>query len=328
MPDAPQTPRAPVRRLEELLGIVEKHGLHALGEEQLLELGRVFRRSSALLARARTAGLHGPDVEALNRLLARAYPLVHTLPARKVPSVFAFLFNELPSTLRREARVIGLAWAVFFIGCLVGLVVSLIYPDQAADVLLGPGWGEGLHQVATRHENNADWLPDAERPQASAQIMTNNIQVAIMAFALGMLLCLGSLYIIAFNGVMLGACAVAVHQAGTDLYFWSFVVPHGVIELPAIMISGAAGLIIGYAIIAPGRLYRAEAVKQATRRAIPLVMGVVLMLITAGLIEGFFSPRVDVEPVVKIAVGCFELTCLLVWVGLGGRLQETIQMAG
>src|SRR5207249_4037029 len=100
--------------------------------------------------------------------------------------------------------------------------------------------------------------------------------------------------------------------------FWGFVLPHGVLEIPAILIAGAAGLVIGYAIIAPGRLYRADALRLAMRRAIPLVLGVMILLVMAGLIEGFFSPIAEIEPAKKMAVALFNLFCLVSWLGLGG----------
>ncbi|MBM3460971.1 MAG: stage II sporulation protein M [Armatimonadetes bacterium] len=308
---------SPARRLDELLARIEGRPLSSLPDDDLLELGRVYRRASALLARARTAGVGGSDVEHLNRLVARAYPLVYAAPPRGSAGVADFLLNEFPRAFRRERRFIAVSVGIFLLGVLVGACALFVRPDSA-DALLGKGWNEALEHIAERHEGAKDWLPRLERPSASAGIMTNNIRVAINAFALGTLACLGSLYIMGYNGVMMGAVAVAVNQRGTDLNFWSFVVPHGSLEIPAILISGAAGMIIGYAFIAPGRLYRRDAVKLAARRAVSLLFGVVVLLVVAGLVEGFFSPSPDVGPVVKLLVGGMLFTLLCLWLS-GGR---------
>jgi len=310
--------RSAVRRLEDLLDRMQSR---SLADEELLELGRAYRRSAALLARARTAGLHGQDTEQLNRLLARAYPLLYAAPPRKLGSVRAFLLDEFPRAFREEWRFVMASTAVLLIGAVVGAVAIAIRPENA-DFVLGVGWRDALESIAQRHEGNKDWLPEIMRPQASVQIMTNNIKVAFNAFALGILLCIGTLYFMAYNGVMLGAVAVVVHQHGTDLGFWSFVAPHGVLEIPAILIAGAAGMIIGYALIAPGRLYRKDALKLAARRAVRLILGVVILLIVAGIIEGFLSPNPDIPPASKMAFASLAFTTLCVWLTFGGRVQD------
>lgn len=317
---APSPGLLAVRQLETLVTRVRKSGMKSLSEDELLDLGRVYRRAGAMLARARTAGLRGGDVESLNRLMAAAYPLVHP-PTERHGSVWEFLLYEFPRTFRREFKVIMLATLVFFLGALGGAIAVSCNAD-AAEIALGSGWHDTLERVAERHENNQDWLPELQRPLASAGIMTNNIRVAMLAFASGILLCLGSFYLLAYNGLLIGAIAVVVHQHNVDAAFWGFVAPHGVVEIPAILVSAAAGLIIGHAFISPGRQYRGVAVRQAARRAVPLLIGVVIMLIEAGIVEGFLSPRIDLEPPVKFAIALFIFTLLVTWLIIGGRHAE------
>lgn len=318
---------SPVRQLENFVDRVRRGGLRALSEDELLEFGRAYRRAGALLSRARTAQVGAGEIESLNRLLAAAYPLVHTQTERRSHSVIEFLVDEFPRTFRRELKVIVLATAIFVLGVLFGVTAVAWNPDMA-DILLGTGWHKMLEQVAERHVDNQDWLPEILRPVASAQIMINNIKVAVLAFATGVLCCLGSFYVLFYNGLLMGAVGVVVHQRAVDEAFWGFVIPHGVVEIPAILMSAAAGLIIGYGFIAPGRAWRSTAVRLAARRAVPLLIGVVIMLVEAGLVEAFISPRTDIEPPLKMALGGLIFACLVAWLAFGGRTARSQEENG
>lgn len=311
---------SPARRLEALLARVSAGGLRALGEDEVLELGRSYRRTAALLARARTAGVSAGDVQHLNRLLSRAYPLVHAHRSGPRGSFTRFVLHEFPQAIRREARFIVAATLLFLLGAAAGALLVEVDPEMP-DVLLGPGWKQGLQEVAERHVVDQDWMPASIRPQTSFGIIANNVRVSFMAFASGVPLCLGSAYVLGFNGIMLGAVTVVVHRNAADLNFWSFVAPHGVTELTAIMIAGGAGLVMGYALLAPGRLTRRTALQEAGRRAAPLLMGVVVMLVVAGIIEGFLSPvpSAQIPPPIKLAFAAVSAGVLAAWFGLGGR---------
>ncbi len=147
-------------------------------------------------------------------------------------------------------------------------------------------------QLIQQVEEGKVWFDSilAVRPLASSMIMTNNISVCFLSFALGITFGLGTIYLMAFNGLMLGALAGLCYTNGLGIPFWSFVLPHGVIELTAIFISGGAGLLLGTALWVPGDLSRKEALTQRGRQAGLLVIGCVPLLIVAGIIEGFFSP--------------------------------------
>ncbi|NDD27658.1 MAG: stage II sporulation protein M [Proteobacteria bacterium] len=212
--------------LERYLSRLNASGLKSLSGRELLDLGRAWRRCGALLSRARSAGLEGPNFEALNRLLARVYPLVQRPVERRSSSAFDLIARDFPRAVRREVRVIALATIVLLIGALVGAAVAALNHDMT-DVVLGSGWADALDKVATRHVGDADWMPVETRPFESARIMTNNLRVAITAFGLGVILCLGSFWVLYFNGLMLGAVAIVVHQRGVDAPFWGFVAPHG-----------------------------------------------------------------------------------------------------
>lgn len=152
----------------------------------------------------------------------------------------------------------------------------------------------------------------------SAMIVANNVKVAIMAFAGSVTLGVLTLYIIAYNGLMLGGLGALFANAGFGYDFWATIAPHGVIELTAIQIAGAAGLLIAAGVLYPGRLRRRDAIAANSRRAGTLILGVASMLIAAGTIEGFISPQ-PWPPNTRIAIGAVSAAALLLYFGFCGR---------
>jgi uncharacterized membrane protein SpoIIM required for sporulation len=149
----------------------------------------------------------------------------------------------------------------------------------------------GPQMVATieRHEM---WTHSilSIKPQASSSIMTNNLSVAFITFALGISAGIGTLYMLFFNGLMLGVIGAACWFSDMSIPLWSFVAPHGVLELPAIFIAGGAGLRLAQALLFPGVRSRRDALALGGSEAVKLLLGVIPMLIVAGLLEAFFSP--------------------------------------
>jgi uncharacterized membrane protein SpoIIM required for sporulation len=141
-------------------------------------------------------------------------------------------------------------------------------------------------------QNGRTWtdIQPAMRPGMATLIFTNNIQVAFFAFAGGVLFALGTVYVLVTNGLLLGGVLGAAQYYGVTPLLLAFISPHGYLELTCIVIAGAAGLMMGDALLRPGLLMRREAVARAARRAVELVMGAAPVLIAAGLIEGFVSP--------------------------------------
>jgi uncharacterized membrane protein SpoIIM required for sporulation len=146
-----------------------------------------------------------------------------------------------------------------------------------------------------------DIQPDV-RPGMATLIFTNNIQVAFLAFSGGVLVGLGTVYVLVSNGLALGGVLGAAQFYGVAPLLWSFISPHGYLELTCIVIAGAAGLMLGDALLRPGLLLRREALAQAARQAVELVVGAAPVLVVAGLIEGFVSPS-ELPVAVKLAFG-------------------------
>jgi uncharacterized membrane protein SpoIIM required for sporulation len=156
------------------------------------------------------------------------------------------------------------------------------------------------------------------KPLASSGIMTNNLSVAFSMFALGITGGLGTLWMLAVNGLLLGVLGAATARAGMALQLWSFVAPHGVLELPAIFIAGGAGLEIARGLLFPGLLSRRDSLETAGGRAARLLLGTIPMLVIAGLIEGFFSP--SAAPVaMKFGLAGVLFAALMTYLFLTGR---------
>jgi uncharacterized membrane protein SpoIIM required for sporulation len=147
-------------------------------------------------------------------------------------------------------------------------------------------------QLIQKVEGGEVWFDSvlAVKPLASSMIMTNNISVSFLAFAMGMTFGLGTLYLMVFNGLMVGTLGGLCYTHGLSVPFWSFVLPHGVIELSAIFMAGGAGFLLGGALLFPGDLPRKDALLKRARQAGRLILGCVPLLVIAGLVEGFFSP--------------------------------------
>jgi len=309
--------RAQWERLAELVTRASRlHGLRGLSEDELLEFGRLYRRAASELSHARAYGLDAAELEYLNWLVGRAYGLLYVSESSGWAGVGRFFGAELPQMLRRHGRIIALAAGLFFGAAIIGALLTLLRPDLFE--LISPQLAAGVDSIAQRHQGGANWLPADFRPIASSFIMVNNVQVSFMAFSTGILLGLGTILVLIANGFVLGALAAGVSRTDAAVYFWAFVAPHGVIELPAIIISAAAGLLLGFAIVAPGEHTRVDALRVAGHQAAVLMLGVIVFLAVAGLVEGLFSPAVTPPAVKFVAAGALA-TGLCSYVLLAGR---------
>ena len=274
--------------MERLLHSLEKGKGRTLQPSDLPVVGRLYREATADLARLQAfqqeASLPVELLDYLNHLVARAHGQIYRSPTPGWTQLWKFLRLTFPQTFRATASFTIVALAIFLLGCLYGFVAGLV--DDTFIPLVAPP--HLIQQV----EGGKVWFDSilAVSPLASSKIMTNNISVTFLAFALGITFCLGTVYIMAFNGLLLGTLAALCHLHGLSVDFWSFVLPHGVIELTAIFIAGGGGLLLGSALIVPGDLSRKEALIQRGRKSVQLILGCIPLLIFAGVVEGFFSP--------------------------------------
>ena len=273
----------------------------------------MYRQTAADLASAREHPGSSDLARYLNRLLGTAHNMIYAAPPARLSSAVAFFVRTVPEVFCATWRYTAAAAALFAAGALAGLALSLTDPGFERFVL----GGEMMDTIGRGQMWTHSIL--AMKPLASSAILTNNLSVALSAFATG-ILGIGTIYFMAFNGLMIGVIGVACHRAGMSLSLWSFVAPHGALELPAIFIAGGGGLLLARCLLLPGTLPRREYLAAAAGSATRLLLGVFPLLIVAGLIEGFISPG-GLPPPLKLLIGASLFTLLALYLA-SGRSRE------
>ncbi len=277
-------------RLELLLSRVGRRGLRQLDADELFELGRLYRWATSDLAYAQGHAFDAQLLQYLNRLTARAHAYVYGSTVESGRARIArFFTHTFPQEFRASWPYIGICIALTVLWASVAFVVVQHNPADANALL--PDWLVPPPLTKSLHDSNFAFGPERSA-EISSFIITNNIRVAILTFAAGIVtLGIFTIYLIVFNALMLGALGALYTQAGFGPDFWATIAPHGFIELTAIQIAGGAGLLVAAGVLLPGRLRRRDAIVRNGRRAGVLIGGVIAMLCIAGIIEGFFSPR-------------------------------------
>lgn len=271
-------------RLEALLEQSRKHGVRALARSELRELGLLYRQAASDLSTLREDSSAQHFARYLNQLLGRAHNTIYSGSKSSASALVRFYTRDYPRIFRTTLPYTLTALGLFALGALLGLLLTTSRPEFMHSVL-------GPHMIETL-ERREMWTHSilSMKPVASSSIMTNNLSVSFVAFAAGITGGLGTIYLLAMNGVLLGVISAACWLTGMSLPFWSFVAPHGVLELPAIFIAGGAGLRLAHGLLFPGSLLRRDSLAVAGGEAVRMVVGVIPMLILAGIVEGFISP--------------------------------------
>jgi len=309
------THQASWQALSTLLDRAEKN-VRTLSPAEIEQLGQLYRVASSDLALALRDFPQHQLTGYLNQLVARGHAVIYRAEPMVGKRIFGFFTHTYPGIFRRMLRFIGVSALLFWIPAIIALAAVLAQVDNARWLL--PDGGQSIQPVL---ESGKLWteIPINERPYTSSFIMQNNIQVAILAFGGGLLAGILTLWVIVSNGLMLGATlGLTLHYSlGFDLL--TFIIGHGVIELSVIIMAGGAGLMLGWAIIHPGALRRADALRAAASQAIYLIIGSVPFLFIAGAIEGFISPNDSIPWFVKWLVGLLSGAALYAYLLLSGR---------
>jgi uncharacterized membrane protein SpoIIM required for sporulation len=285
------------QRLEDLLKLLDSASLGRLNKDEVRELGRIYRRTASDLAIARAESRDPRLVNYLNSLVIRAHGRIYRADAQGGKRIRLFFTHELPQTFRRTWRYTLLAFLVFTIFGALSFVATHYDPEFSELVGVNPAFRE------TFIETKTPWWEDLNESnqEGASFIMTNNIMVTIYTFAFGALCGIGTLFYLAFNGAYIASVLALTYRAGFGNDLVTFMVAHGVVELSCIFIAGGAGLLVGSAILMPGDLTRADALKTRGMEAVRLMIGVALLLVVAGIIEGFVSPA-PIDPRIKYSV--------------------------
>ncbi len=293
-------------RLAALLAQSDSSGLGQLSRAELQELALLYRQAAADLsvlrqdATSRTYALH------LNQLLARAHHIIYSGRKTNFLTLFRFLRDDYPAIFQRQLASVAASVLVFVFFGLLGAALTTARPEFMRHFL-------GPRMIATM-ERHTMWTESvvSVAPLASSAILTNNLSVSFVTFASGITFGLGTFLILFENGMMIGVIGAACHHYDMSLALWSFVAPHGSLELPAILIAGGAGFRLGRAMLFPGALRWRDSVARGGIEASRLVSGIIPLLVIAGLLEGFFSPS-QAPAWLKFTVGGLLFALLNLW---------------
>jgi uncharacterized membrane protein SpoIIM required for sporulation len=281
---------------------------------------RLYRRICQHLALARDRA-YGPDlVDRLNALALRGHHRLYGTRGLAGNRLADFYLRHFPRCVRDERRLVFWA-ALLFFGPLAALGVAVQIDPDLVHYVLDP------RQMAAFQEMYHPANPRPGFREADSNVMMfafyiwNNVRIGFQTFASGLLFGLGTVFYLVYNGVQIGAVAGHLTQIGYGGPFWAFVSGHSATELTAIVLSGAAGLRLGAALIAPGRLSRRAALRAAARSAIRLVYGAATLFALAAFIEAFWSPIGALPAPLKHAVGAALWAALLVYLGFAGRTR-------
>ena len=270
-----------------------RKGLSSLGEAGVRAFVAEYRALSADLARLRTAARGGPSDEVfyLGRLVAGAHNLLYRDRRSTLREMLRFIAIDVPTEVRRSFRAIAVAAAFLFVPATIAYV-AVVHDPSVAPVFIPVQMLDRAEEGVSRAKTGDGYIPDPQvfRPVMASQIIANNVQVTIGTFVAGVTAGIGTLFLLVMNGVSLGGVFGLYKSKGIASLLLAFVAPHGVLELSAICIGAAGGLLIAAALLIPGDRTRRKALAQNSARAMRLLAAASLMLVVAGTLEGMVSP--------------------------------------
>ncbi len=276
-----------------------------------------YRRLCQQLALARRRGYSPQLVARLQLLMQQGHGVLYRTPPPRWRRALEFLLADFPLLVRSQARSMWVATALFVLP-LVGSFAVLQWHPELVHLLMDNGQiasMERMYDPASAHlgrDSGTDWM-------MFGYYIMNNISIGLRTFASGLLAGLGTVLVLLFNGLTIGAAAGHLQHIGHGDPFWRFVVGHGAFELTAIVIAGGAGLQLGMKLLAPGRRRRIDALVEGGRIGARLCLGVAAMLLVAAFIEAFWSSIAEVPAWGKYSVAAVLWSLVFVWLWRGGR---------
>jgi len=309
--------------LDKMLGRLEAEPNARMKLEELQRFHELSQRTAASLAKLTTFSSEPETRRYLESLIARAYGEIHeTREKRRRILPLRWFFQTLPQTFRRHIRAFSLSLAITLAGCVFGGFATAFDPDSRHVTM--PFGHDQLRpsERVQQEESRAEDRLAGQKTSFSAFLMTHNIQVSIFTFALGMTWGVGTILMLFYNGIGLGAISVDYAADGQTRFLLGWLMPHGVIEIPAILIAGQAGLALALGLIGWGkRAPMGTRLREVSHDVVTLSFGFGLLLVWAGFVEAFLSQYH--EPIVpydaKIAFGAIELVLLCLYLAKSGR---------
>jgi uncharacterized membrane protein SpoIIM required for sporulation len=281
-----------------------------------------YRQACHHLALARERHYPPALVERLNQLVVKAHHRLYQPRAAFAGVATSFLLRGFPALVRAHAGMFWLS-ALFFYGAFAAVALAVWLHPTLIYSVMDPGQVREFEQMYDPARRTIGF----ERDDASDFLMfgyyvRHNIGIGFQTFAGGMVAGVGSLVNLLFNGIAIGAVAGHLTQIGYTTTFWSFVCGHGAFELTAIVLCGMAGLMLGSAMIAPGRLRRGDALRQQARLAVQIIYGATLFLVLAALLEAFWSSSTAIPAPVKYGVAAVLWSAVALYLLFAGRGTE------
>lgn len=307
-------------RLEVLLEQVEGKSPRRLSDDDLVDLPRLYRATLSALSIARATSLDASLVGYLEALSTRAYFVLYSAREPWLQQVRAFFTTLWPRSVRAIAGELLLSTALLLLSALAAY--HLVKSDPAwFSAMISPEMASGRDMsasAATLRESLYGEPGDTPLEIFATSLFTHNSQVAILAFALGFVFGIPTIILAVQNGALAGAmfAAFVPHGLGWSLFAWLMI--HGTTEIAAIAIAAAAGIHIGRAVAFPGERTRMAAASDAGRRGAIVMIGVILMLLIAGLLEGFGRQLIN-DDSARLAIGGAMLALWTAYFTFGGR---------
>ena len=311
------------QQLEALIARAHDRGMAGLGPDELAQLPHLYRASLSSLSVARAISLDRALTEYLESLVARAYVVVYGSRERARTRIAEWLTWRFPAAVR-AARWHLLLAALFTIA---GVVVAFAMVSDDLDsyyLFVDRAYAQGRDPSAPTSELRAQLYDQQGFSTAlthfATSLFTHNARIGMLAFALGFVAGLPTIFLLFMNGLLLGAFAALYQSRGLGVDLWAWLLPHGVTELLAVVLAGAAGLLLAQALVFPGAEPRGDALRRRGRQAAEIVLGTVVMLFLAGLIEGIFRQMVTSVPV-RFTVAGVTAAWWIFYFGFVGRAR-------
>lgn len=293
------------RELEDTLKRLPSKARNGKDQERLHRLLFLYQSVCGHLSIARTRYGSTATTEYLNNLVTKAHQAIYVTKPDSISRIFRFFMHGFPSLIKKEAFLFFISTGIFIFSFLFSFFITMYQEDYALSFVPS--------EYVDALKDNGSESVSINYSVASVFIFTNNIRVGIIAFALGITFGAGTVYVLANNGMLLGAVAAIATNYGYGYNFWSLILPHGIPELFCIFVCGAAGLKIAKSMLFPGILSRRRSFALGGKRALSLLLGTLPLFVLAGLTEGYFTP-LPIDPLWKYAVSIVWLAVLLVYI--------------
>ncbi|MBY0120464.1 stage II sporulation protein M [Bacillus sp. S/N-304-OC-R1] len=294
----------------EILTVTMHKRKSAISGEDINKFHRLYQKAAQNLSYSQT---YFPDEEVthyLNAIVSKSHNLLYKSQTTSSKQISYFFKTKFISLLLEQWKFIIGAMILFTIGAVGSFLSVANDPLNIYSILPS----EISQSVNPENLGSSDGAVDSSL--MSASIMTNNIKVAILAFAGGVTFGILTVYLLIYNGIIVGSLAALFWHHGMSYEFWAYIVPHGMIELTAIFIAGGAGLLMGYKLFVPGNNSRLFQLKKGAKRSVQLLLGTIPLFVIAGIIEGFITPAaISLEA--KYIVALLTVIGLIIYILLG-----------